>query len=155
MTKNRGFENIGRMIQEVANSIILKIPGQRDLREAKLKEAGAGVQSPGLQAKRERTAALAAARIGPEIQKAAYIYILHEAISKAGNAGSFNLESHKAELMKKFGNLSQDKLKESRIWEALSQLEDENDIERAFNIVAGEARALANSSRILILKMNA
>jgi hypothetical protein len=97
-----------------------------------------------------RMAAQAAATVGPAVQKAGYIAILHEAIAGAEKSQPFNLDSHKGALMSKLGNLSPANLKQTQLGQAMAQVQDQQGIEKALKAVNDLSRKMAQSSQQIV-----
>ncbi len=116
------FASIGKMLQAVANNVkptqgvmgglgnTVQGAAQSGPMAAKAAAMQAAQTRPGNPvqnaAQMAQNAAMAATKAAPVIQKAAYIAVLHEAIAKAGDSASFNLEFERSELMTKFRNIS-------------------------------------------------
>ena len=62
------------------------------------------------------------AKLGPALQKAAYIAALHKAIAKAEKSVMFNLEAQKNDLWVSLGNISNQNVKNSTALQAIQSL---------------------------------
>lgn len=162
--------NVAKMIQEVANNV--KAPpnsgaGMGGLGNAghvasqMAQKAAMGVISMGagqggmgtLGGKVNQMASMAAQKLGPAVQKAAYIAALHEAIVKAEGAQMFNLETQKNDLMIKLGNISPTNVKQTALGQAIAQTQDPKVIEQTFQALNELSRKMGEVSRNIISNM--
>ena len=90
--------------------------------------------------------------LGPMLQKASYIAILHAAIEKAEKSPAFNLETQKNDLWIKLGNLSPQNLKQFELTQALlgaSPQEQQQISQMLSNIL----KTLSESSKTIVNNM--
>ena len=90
----------------------------------------------------------ALAKLGPPLQKAAYMAALHQAIAKAERSPSFNLETHKNDLWINLGNITNQNVKKSQAMQAV--LSNQAQMQ---NILSSMTKQMSNMSKQILQNM--
>ena len=91
-------------------------------------------------------------KIGPLIQQAAYIAVLHEAIDKAQKSGSFNLETQKNDLWVKLGNLTPQNLKQFELTQAILAAPPQEQ-QQVFQMLSTLLKSMSDNSKSIVQNM--